>query len=1146
MRGPGGILDYFTRHRTAANLLLVLVVALGIAAAPRMRTQFLPDVVFETVTVRVAWPGAGAEDVDEGIVARIEPAVLAVEGVAATESLSREGLALVSVEFEPGWDLARAEQDVKAAVDAVTGLPETAEAPEIRRRVWRDRVTDVVITGPVGLEQIGQIGDAFVSRLFEAGVTRATIRGFAAPEISVAVGTDALLAHGLDLETIARIIAAEVTPAPAGALPAAERVRSGGLGRTVHEIGDIILRVAGDGAPLRLRDVATITEEGPDRQVAYFVGDNPAISIRIDRPATGDAVATQRTVERVAAALRPELPAGVRIDLVRTRAEAISGRLSILFDNGLIGLGLVLVVLFLFLNARTAFWVAAGIPVAMCATVALMYAAGLTLNVISLFALIMTLGMVVDDAIVVGEHADFRARRLGERPLDAAANAARRMAAPVVAATVTTVIAFLGLVVIGGRFGDLIADIPFTVAAVLSASLLECFLILPNHMAHALKATPRRRWYDAPSRLMNRVLDWFRRRLFVPFVAGAIRLRYPALAAAVLLLSLQAAAVLRGDIPWRFFNAPERASITGNFAMAPSATRADSERFLRALQTTVDEVGAEFARRHGENPVEFVLGQIGGTAGRGLSGEEAKDPDLLGAISIELIDPERRPYSSFDFLAELQRRAPRDPMLETLSFRGWRSGPGGDAISVDIFGADAKTLKAAAEALKAALAAFPETSALEDNLAYDRDELIIQMTPQGLALGFTPETVAAALRQRLEGIEAASFPVGPRSAVVRVELARDELKADFIDRLVLPTPAGGLARLSEIAEISRQGGFSTVRRSNGLRVVTVSGDIAEDDPERAAAVMRALTEEILPAIERDFSVGTRVGGLAEQERAFLSDAMLGLVLCLVGIYLVLAWIFSSWRRPLVVMAVIPFGAIGAIWGHHEWGVPLSMFSVIGLIGMTGIIINDAIVLVSTVDEYARRRALRPALLAAVGDRLRPVFLTTATTVLGLAPLLFERSQQAQFLKPTVITLVYGLGFGMVLVLLVVPAVLGIGEDLARIRRSTRRLFGLAARRGGWRLWLPLALTIAGLLGAMAATIGRHAMVGEAWAPLAGVVPPGLGGAVAAQIAGSVLVVAAGAFLAFVLMPGAALRRSAAGRAAQKLDDVVAEEGQPHH
>ncbi|RMH41451.1 MAG: efflux RND transporter permease subunit, partial [Alphaproteobacteria bacterium] len=244
--------------------------------------------------------------------------------------------------------------------------------------------------------------------------------------------------------------------------------------------------------------------------------------------------------------------------------------------------------------------------------------------------------------------------------------------------------------------------------------------------------------------------------------------------------------------------------------------------------------------------------------------------------------------------------------------------------------------------------------------------------------------------------------------------------------------------------------------------------------------------------------------------------------------------------------VIPFGAIGAIWGHHEWGVPLSMFSVIGLIGMTGIIINDAIVLVSTVDEYARRRALRPALLAAVGDRLRPVFLTTATTVLGLAPLLFERSQQAQFLKPTVITLVYGLGFGMVLVLLVVPAVLGIGEDLARIRRSTRRLFGLAARRGGWRLWLPLALTIAGLLGAMAATIGRHAMVGEAWAPLAGVVPPGLGGAVAAQIAGSVLVVAAGAFLAFVLMPGAALRRSAAGRAAQKLDDVVAEEGQPHH
>ncbi len=742
----------------------------------------------------------------------------------------------------------------------------------------------------------------------------------------------------------------------------------------------------------------------------------------------------------------------------------ITGRLEILLDNGLVGLGLVVALLFLFLNARTAFWVAAGIPVAMTAAIAVMYAGGLTLNMISLFALIITLGIVVDDAIVVGEHADFRARRLGESPIVAAENAAKRMFLPVLSATLTTVIAFFGLMAISGRFGAMIADIPFTVIAVLLASLVECFLILPNHMAHAIKHSQKEHWYDWPSRQVNRGFRWVRERLFRPMIAGVIVLRYPVMAGMILILASQAALFIRGDVQWRFWNSPEQGSVSGNFAMVPGATREDTLEMLRLVQQTVEELGAEYEDRYGTNPLVYVLGEVGGNTGRGLAGTESKDEDLLGSVAIELIDADLRPYSSYAFVGELQDRVPPHPELEVLSFRGWRGGPGGDALDVEIFGADSDTLKAAAEELKRRAAQFPEVSALEDNLAYDKDELILDLTPQGQALGFTIDALSRSLRDRLNGIEAATYPDGPRSATIRVEIPEDELTADFLDRTFLRAPSGTYVPLADIVSVEVRQGFSAVRRENGLRVVSVTGDISEDDPARASAIEEALRTEILPSVEQQFGVATRMSGLAEQEREFLGDATTGLILCLTGILIVLTWIFSSWTRPLVVMAIIPFGLVGTIWGHYLWEVPISMFSIVGMIGMVGIIINDSIVLVGTIDEYAKDRGMIPAIIDGAADRLRPVLLTTLTTVLGLAPLLYESSQQAQFLKPTVITLVYGLGFGMVLVLLLVPALLATQRDVSQAVASVRRALG---GRGPARTATGAAVAAALVAGALA-------------------------------------------------------------------------------
>lgn len=1112
-----GIFRYFTRHRTAANLLLVVMLGAGLVALPRMHSQFFPDIVVDNVTVTVAWPGAGAEDVDAAIVQVLDPVLMAVEGVAGTSARASEGRATLTVEFEPDADGAAVAAAVQDAVDQVRTLPEDAEDPVIRRAAWTDRVTNVVVSGPVGIDQLARFADEFAARLYDAGITRTTIQGIASPRITVEVASLRLVQHDLTLEQIARAIGTAITADPAGDLSGGGmRVRTGTERRSAEAIEALPLRSGPDGTVLTVGDVASVRAEGIDRARAYFVGDAPAITLRVDRPRTGDAIAIQAAVQRLADEMTLTLPAGVRIELVNARAEVIEGRLWLLVNNGLMGLGLVVLLLFLFLNARTAFWVAAGIPVAMLSAIAVMWLIGMSLNMISLFALIITLGIVVDDAIVVGEHADYRHRELGESPAQAAENAATRMGMPVLAASITTITAFAGLIVVGGRFGELIADIPWTVIAVLLASLVECFLILPNHMYHALAGSAREAWYDWPSRVVNRGFNRVRDGLFRPLMRLVVRARYPVLAGLLALLASQVAVFLRGDVPWRFFASPEQGTLTGNFAMAPEATREDTLAMVRELQRAATALAARLEAEHGADPIAHMLAEVGGNTGRPLAAAANRPEDLLGALTIDLIDADFRPYSSFEFTAMLQDEVRPHPLLDELSFRSFGMGPGGDSLSVDLFGAEAAALKAAAEALKAQLAPFAEITGLEDSLAFDREEMVLELTPQGRALGFAPDQLARELRQRLTGVEAATFPEGLRTGAIRVELPEPERAADFLDSTLMRTPQGRYVPLADIVTVQTRQGFSTIQRENGVRLVTVSGNLSDDDPARAREILQTLEQDILPRLAEDHGLGFRLSGLAEQEREFLSDAALGLIACLTVIYLTLAWVFSSWLRPLVVMAVIPFGLIGVIYGHHSWGMAMSMFSVVGMLGMAGIIINDSIVLVTTTDEYARERGLLPSIVDAAADRLRPVILTTATTVLGLGPLMFEQSNQAQFLMPTVITLVYGLGFGMFLVLLIVPALLAVGHDLARLRAALRRAFRLSGRElGGGLRPLPI-LAALWVVAAWATTLG-WLLAGQGPGPLTALLAPGAEGAMAAL--GAFAIAAAGGLALFWVAGG---------------------------
>lgn len=1076
LSGTGaGIVGYFAAHGTAANLLLVVLLMIGVVTLPNMRTQYFPDVVLDDIQIVTAWDDAGPEDVDSAIVAPLMPGLMAVDGVESSNSVARTGKSVITLNFEPGWDMAQALSDVEGAVAAVTSLPIDVGETRITRRAWRDRVTDVVVSGPVGVDQLARFTDDLVRRLYAAGVTRTTVYGIADPEIDIVVETGALIRENVSLSEIAAAVGAAAQSSPAGDIDAANaRLRSGSEKRRSDQIAGIVLRSNPDGSILQLGDLARIDVARVDRDVAFFAHGNPALTIRVDRTAKGDAIALQAEVTKVAAAAMSDLPPDVKIELIRSRTNDISARLSILLQNGVQGLALVLGLLFLFLNARTALWVAAGIPVAMMTALGVMYVFGMTLNMMSLFGLIITLGIVVDDAIVIGEHADYRARHLGETGLTAVINATRGMALPVLSSTITTMIAFWALTAIGGNFGNLLRDIPVTVCAVLAGSTVECFLILPNHLSHALKDRPTTPWYDWPSQQMNRGLAWVRERLVRPLIWLVLEARYPVIAGAIMLLGTQVVMVVNGDVPWRFFNSPEQGSITGNFAMVQGAGRSDTEAQLQELQRATEVVAAGYEEKYGRNPLAYVLTQIGGTSGRGLNGQDTKEPDQLGSISVELIDADLRPYSSSEFVRAVQEEAVNLPLAETVSFEGAGYGPGNDPLDVKLSGTSSTVLKQAAEALKREVSQFPEVSAVQDDLSWDKEELLLDLTPRAQVLGFSIDAVGQILRQRLNGIEAATYSDGPRMASIRIEVPDAEKTADFLQKVLMRAPSGQYVPLADLVSVTRAPGFSKIRRLDGIRTINVTGDIAQEDPARAQVVVDALQTRILPEIASTYQVSWTIAGLAEQEDAFLNDSVVAFTLSLLGIFLTLAWIFSSWTRPLAIMAVIPLGLIGAIWGHYVWDIPMSIFTVVGLIGMSGIIINDAIVLIDAMDEYAATRGLRPAIVDAVCDRLRPVMLTTLTTVLGMAPLLYETSRQAQFLKPTVVTLVYGLGFGVVLVLLVVPALIAAGHDASLSLKAARR----ALRSGHGRARGAVLGLGALLLVWFAATLGGQLVLGR--------------------------------------------------------------------
>lgn len=1030
------IIGIFAHHKVAANLLMVIMLLTGAFALDRLNVQFFPTFELDIVSVRVVWSGASAEDIEDGITNPLEQRLRTVDDLDKMTSTSSQGISSITLEFKEGVDPLLALDEVRRAVDEFRNFPQDAEKPEVALISRYEQVARLVITGLEDRDEMRRLVRRFETELLERGLDQVQINGLPSEEIRIQVDNDELEQLGIGLQEIGQRVSDFSLDLPAGSIGRDEGSRElRSLDKRRESIGFEQIPIRADQQlRVELGDVAEIERLPQDRSVLLSVNGQPAVEMVLQRSERGDTLVAARAFRDWLEETRPTLPPGVEILVYDASWELVRDRIMLLVTNGLGGLVLVVAILYLFLTGRVAFWVAWGIPVSFAATLFILYLVGGSINMISLFALIMALGIIVDDAIVVGEDA-MAHYQMGEDPLLAAEGGARRMLAPVIASSLTTIAAFLPLILVGGRIGNILGAIPIVIICVILASLVESFLVLPGHLRNAFVHTHKIKPNSLRARL-DRGFEWFRDHAFRPLVVIAVRNRFATVAGAIAMLMIAIGLLAGGRLGFVFFPTPESQIINANVTFAAGTPRTRVDAFLLHLKETLYQTEKELEQ--GEL-INVVLAFHGAKSGGGAGGGAA---DQLGSLQIELVEPDFRTVRNNQLIRAWRERIEMPAGLESLNITARRVGPPGRDLTIRLTGASADELKSAALALSQTISGIDGVLEVEDDMAYGREQLIYQLTPVGEALGLTVANLGRQLRTAFDGQLVQILQDGADEVEVRVTLPSAERGTlASLYRLNVRTPDGASVPLTAVADWRSRRGFEVLRHADGKLAVEVTADI-DTNVTTVGEVTAGLEERTLAQLQSDYGVDYSFEGRSADQRDTLSDMRKGLVLGLILIYLILAWVFSSYGWPLVVMAVIPFGLTGALLGHWVMGIDLTILSLFGMFGLSGIVVNDSIILVSFYKQLrGQGLSIQEALIEAACQRLRAVLLTSLTTIAGLMPLLFETSYQAQFLIPMATSIAFGLGFATLLILLVIPSLLSMHESA---HGRLQRWFGRSA------------------------------------------------------------------------------------------------------
>lgn len=1010
------------QNRAFANVLMVFFLAGGLAAAMLIRRQLMPDRIEPILSIEVELPGASPEEVEQSVLWVIENAVRGLKGVRRITSQALEGTGRIDILMAFGTDRQKMLGDVKNRVDRITTLPRQARAPVISLSVESEKALSVVVYGDQPELFLRQTAENIKTDLVTlAGLTRVEATFPINREILVELDENTLEQTGISLSRIAEKIRKNIRDLSGGTLymPRWDTgLRTNGQKRTASQLETLPVKQGKDGNMVYLSDIAHVREAPGDTDIECWFNGHPAVVLDIfavNGQSPGEVAQIVKQFIRQTIATKYN---GVGVQIFENQADAYHSRMTLLVENALTGLVLVLGVLWLFLAPRVAFRVAAGIPTALFGGLMLMYLTGFTLNMLSLFAFIITIGVVVDDAIIMGE-AIHQYQDMGMDSFSAALTGCRTMGGPLLMAVSTTILAFLPMCFVPGEMGNLFLQIPGVIIPVLVVSLVESLIILPAHLSSSTRHVPGLAALSAPGIQVNRILARFVHGRFRNFLDACLRAPLLVFTTAFCLLAVTLAAVSGGWLNFSMTPTIDSDTVIARATLPYGSPKAKSE----AIQDRLVQ-----AAKHVFKQSRMTSGGILSLTGTRLEEAEVEVETLAGThyISVLAALPEagQRTLSSREFAVKWQQAFGDPGMLEALDITGETNISGGEPIQIELMHPEPAVARAAAMALGERMRGLAGLTSIDDGVRTGKPELQFSLTEAGLAKGLTPQSLGRQIRDRFQGIEAARFICNGQEVTVRVRLTpKERSRLETLDRIRLELDGNSVIPLNQAATVSKGRSPTRLMRRDGVRIYPVSADIAfgySDD-----VIEGALEDDIIPGLMRQFKgLSVRFAGEEEENSEALTALGTGFALVLAVMYLLMVYAYHCPIKPFLVLSVIPFAFIGAVWGHILFGADLSIISVVGIVAMTGVVVNDAIVLLSGVNTVKATGVHgKTAVLKAACQRFRPILLTTLTTCLGLLPLMLETSEQAQFLIPAAISMAFGLMGSTLITLLLFPVLL---------------------------------------------------------------------------------------------------------------------------
>lgn len=1030
-----GMIRWVTEHPLAANLAMMLVLALGLSSALSLTQKTFPDFSLEVVDITVQYPGAAPVEIEQSIVRPIEDQLASVDGIDEITATAREGRGTVSLSLQLDVDVSAKLDEIKAEIDRIDSFPDDAQVPLVVQKSRMERALEITLHG-VATERVlkreAERLEEELSRL--PGVSFVQLGNVRADEVSIQINRDALDAYGLTLEDVGRVIAAGSLELPGGAIDSESLsvpLRTLGRNYTAAEFQNIVVRTGANGAAVTIGDIARVVDGFEDLDRASTYNGNRAISVNVYRVGEEKVlplVETARTY--LETQFEATLPGGIDVTVWQNDAKELQGRMDLLVKNAVIGLALVMLCLTLFLDFRLAIWAAAGIGVAFVASFFVMGMMGISINMISLFGFILAIGIVVDNAIVIGENV-FRNAENGLPAQEAAVTGTQRMAVPVIFSALTTVVAFTPLLQLPGMLGKFLGDIPTIVIIVLLLSMLQSLFILPRNLS-TINFSPDYRpniILRALARIRAGVdhgLQWFiNGPLHSMLVFSTKRWSIP-LAIVIALMVLTVGLLRHGYVKFSFFPAIEGSYVTVDIQMVDGTALEHTARVAEDVRLAAVRAAAALEADVGglSGPLlEGVKAGIGqGAMTTGPNGGPGEQGGGYANVVVKLIDAELRDFPTSDFERLWRREIGEIAGLEQLTLSS-NVVNAGDPIALELSLPDGQAIAPVLDKVYAQLGQLPGVFELRDDASAGMLEYTLVLKPEARHYGVSVAALAAQVRHGFFGFEATSVQRGNEDVKVIVKLppAERDSYEDLLDTRIR-TPGGELLPLSEVATLDEGRSPSTILRRDGRTITTLVGDvdIAVITAQEANDWIR---QNLVPSLtEQHPGLIVEFGG--EQRTQGDAGSALGkaFAVAMIIIFALLALIFRSWVQPVIVMAAIPLGLIGAVAGHLLVGIPLGLLSIFGIIGLSGVVINNSLVMIDLYNEYlARGYSTRRAVIRGTQDRFRPILLTSLTTFLGIYPLIMETSQQAQFLIPLAVSIGYGVLFGTVIIVLAVPA-----------------------------------------------------------------------------------------------------------------------------